>query len=135
VLYESDIDRGRQSTAAWIISNWSGCQVIETCTEATVDLLIIRDDILTAIGEYKWRETRYDTLKIDVRKLEDLVALHRLLGVKPMLFIEWGETGIWRHEVDPQLRYERCQLKRNNMRDANDEDETFIIPGDRFKIC
>jgi len=137
MIYESAKDRARQVEFSKTLLEQFGLSAINRETLSRHDLEIYRGDCLIGVSEFKWRETRYDTLRIDQSKIHHLQARGVAAGVVSALFIEWDGIGYMGHIVLPDHWYAPCVLKRTKARGIPGEtpeleDLAYDIPTDLF---
>ena len=126
-IFETQKDRERQDTCAWILE-FVGFGVEQTDTECRHDFLLTRGGRIHAVADYKHRKKKYDTLNIDVEKIDYLIDAAAAIGVKPILIVQWGAGPYFFWECDRTCWVGTMQRKRP----GDLPDSVYQIPVDRF---
>ena len=93
---ESAADLANETQAAALItSNWSVSVVKLSERLYGLDWAFFRDGTLSGWGEYKKRDTRYQTLLLSAAKYISGMQRAQWSGVPFVLFVEWPDGLFW----------------------------------------
>lgn len=131
MIYESEEDRLNQERTIQVLAQAWRCLVIHTPTLAAADFLMLRDNHVCAVAEFKRRRNpmnQYPTLTVDESKIDKLVLLGKMLQVPSLIIIQWDDA-LAATNVRSVNGLKRGHQTRNHIRDAGDvNDRVYHIP-------
>lgn len=102
-------------------------------------LLYNRTGNCLAVAATKYRTTprlRYPTLEIDKEKIDHLLEVAEVSGVRPLLIVEWAGDGVWTwrcHYGCQQSSFVRHKKRSYATAVVDAADPSYLIPVTEFK--
>lgn len=134
-IYQTAEDQANQRAALDVLERYSGCVCKMRAPLSRTDATMRRGDRLVAEIEVKCRKNGsldFDSLIIDVAKLDNLLSRARRNNVVPLVLATWPDAGEpwW---VVPVLPYIKTITKRGDRPDK--PDATYCIPIVDFRMA
>lgn len=135
MIHEKQEDRDRQNMIGHYLAQLFGATWEPTEQLAFTDGYLHKEACFAAV-EIKWRNDKYEDLRVDVDKIENLLAHANESRILPM-FIVRTPGELWMRVVtqkDTSL-YPHKSMTLNKPRDAQDiDDKVIAYPWDAFQL-
>lgn len=134
-IHEKAEDRGRQDAIGNFLAQKYGMTWEGTDTLCPVDGYLHKEGCIAAV-EIKWRTAKYEDYRIDVEKIENLLAHANEHHVMPMLVVRTPDQLWMRAVTQADLDiFDTDTMTLNKPRDPQDiNDPVLVYPWEAFQL-
>jgi len=141
MIYETKAHRDDEGDAAWMVEHATGYRITQTSTTVAFDWIISSKGKLHAVGELKVRSKLWDSIAVDVKKIDALLKWGEMLDATPLFFLGYREKEDGPMSVrvvkpaEHRLGWNKGHMTLNCPRERNDVgDPVYYIPLEQFKL-